>query len=139
MEMMLFIGPVALFIVCNYLVSTINDGEGRLKDIYIGTIYSFVPYIVIILPVTLVSNFLTLNEAFVYDFSMWIIYGWSLIILVIMIKEIHNFTISETIRNIFMTIFAMIILVLVIFILYVLIGQVYDFVYSIVQEVILRV
>jgi DNA-binding beta-propeller fold protein YncE/uncharacterized membrane protein (GlpM family) len=139
MEIVLFFGPLALFIVCNYLISTINDGEGRLKDIYVGTIYSFVPYLVFILPLTLISNFLTLNEAFVYDFSIMIIYGWSLIILVIMIKEIHNFTISETIRNIFMTIFAMIILVLVIFIIYVLIGQVFDFVYSIVQEVILRV
>lgn len=131
--------PLLLFVIINYLVSTINDGEGRFKDIYIGTVYSLAPYIVFILPITILSNALTLNESFLYIFSIRIVYAWCLLILVIMIKEIHNYTLSETIRNILVTLFGMIIMVLVVFILFVLVDQVYDFVYSILREVILRV
>ncbi|ALC91409.1 hypothetical protein AM500_17595 [Bacillus sp. FJAT-18017] len=131
--------PILLFILANYMVSTINDGEGRFRDIYIGTIYSLAPYIVFIIPITLISNVLTYNESFIYVFSIRIVYAWCLLILFIMIKEIHNFTFSETVRNIFVTLFGMIIMILVVFIMFVLFDQVYDFVYSIVKEALLRV
>ncbi|MBW8351349.1 YIP1 family protein [Bacillus sp. IITD106] len=131
--------PLLAFIIVNYLVSTINDGEGRFKDIYMGTIYSLAPFLVFILPLTLLSNVLSGNEYFVYLFSLRIIYAWCLVILFIMIKEIHNYSISETIRNILVTLFGMAILLLVVFIIFVLMDQVYDFVYSIVKEALLRV
>ncbi|MBM7618215.1 DNA-binding beta-propeller fold protein YncE/uncharacterized membrane protein (GlpM family) [Bacillus tianshenii] len=131
--------PILLFIVSNYLVSTISDGEGRFRDIYIGTIYSLAPYLMFIIPVTILSNALTLNEAFLYTFSMQVMIGWSLVILFIMVKEIHAYEFFETVRNILITIFCMIIIVLVCFIIYVLMDQVVDFVTAIIQEVILRV
>lgn len=138
-ELLLLLVPLALFIVVNYLVSTINDGEGRFKDIYIGTIYSLAPFLVFSPILTLLSSVLTYNEAFVYVFSIRIIYAWCLIILFIMLKEIHNYTFSDTIRNIFVTLFGMVIMLLVVFIVFVLIDQVYDFVYSIIKEAVLRV
>lgn len=131
--------PLFSFIIVNYLVSTINDGEGKFRHLYIGTIYALAPYLIFILPVTLLSLILTLNEAFIYEFSMLIIYSWCFIILFIMIKEIHNFSISETIKNILTTLFGMVILWLVVSIIIVLMDQVYDFVYSIIKEVLLRV
>lgn len=131
--------PILLFIVSNYLVSTISDGEGRFRDIYIGTIYSLAPFLMFIIPVTVLSNALTMNEAFLYTLSMQVMIGWSLIILFIMVKEIHAFEFFETVRNILITIFCMIIIVLVSFIIYVLMDQVVDFVTAIIQEVMLRV
>lgn len=139
MEIGILFIPLIAFIIVNYLVSTINDGEGKFRDIYIGTVYSLVPFITFIVPITLISRVLTLNEAFVYEFSLTIIITWSLVILFIMIKEIHNFTFGETIKNILVTLFGMAILLLVIVIIFVLIDQVYDFIYSIIKEVLLRV
>jgi tetratricopeptide (TPR) repeat protein len=131
--------PVFLFVVANYLVSTITDGSGRLKDIYIGTIYSLAPILLFIVPITIVSNFLTINESFIFTFSMQIISVWSIVILFIMIQEIHDYKFFETIRNIVVTLFAMLIMLLVFFVIYVLLDQVYEFVLTIIQEVILRV
>lgn len=139
MEFIILFLPIILFIVSNYLVSTINDGEGRFSDIYIGTIYSLAPIILFLVPITLMSNVLTLNEYFLYVFSVQVMIGWSLITLFIMIKEIHAFEFWGTVRNILTTIFCMIIIVLVCFIIYVLMDQVIDFVTAIIQEVILRV
>lgn len=133
------VGMLALFIVMNYLVSTINNGEGKFSQVYKGVIYSLTPFIILSFPIALASNFLTYNEAFVFDFTLQIAAAWCGVILFIMIKELHNYTISETVRNIFVTLFTMILTVLVVLLLFVLTKQVFDFVYSIVQEVIIRV
>lgn len=131
--------PFALWIIANYLVSTINDGEGRLRDIYIGTIYSLAPYLVIVLPVQIISNALTLNEAFIYTFSLFVTKAWSVILIVVMVKEIHNYTFKETVKNILLTVFTIILIVLVLFILVILFNQEVDFVKSIIQELRIRV
>lgn len=134
----IFVSALALFIIINYLISTINDGEGSFKNVYISTIYSLAPYLVFIIPVTLLSRVLTINEAFLYEFSLQIIIAWSLLILCIMIKEIHNYTVGETIKNILLTIFGSIITVTVLIIVYILLNQVYEFIYSLIQEVMIR-
>lgn len=136
---MIIVGFVALFIVMNYLVSTINNGEGKFAQVYMGTAYSMAPFIIAGFPIAIVSKFLTINEAFVYDFSLQVVAVWSGVILFVMIKELHNYSISETIRNVIGTLFAMILTVLVVLVLFLISKQVLDFVYSIVQEVMIRV
>jgi MFS superfamily sulfate permease-like transporter len=86
-----------------------------------------------------VSNLLTQNEVFVFTFSTNLMWGWVGIMLFIMVKEIHNYTFSETIRNALTTLFTMALFLLTGYILYVLFNQLYEFVYAIVQEVGLRV
>lgn len=135
----IFVSVLALFIIVNYLISTITDGEGSFKQVYISSIYSLAPYLIFILPITLLSRVLTINEAFLYDFSLQIIIVWSVLNLCIMVKEIHNYTISETIKNILLTLFGSIITVTVLIIVYILLGQVYEFIYSLIQEVTIRV
>ncbi|MEQ6377850.1 hypothetical protein RZN25_13600 [Bacillaceae bacterium S4-13-56] len=131
--------PLLLFVLINYLVSTITDGEGRFRDVYIGTIYSLAPVIIFILPVSIISNALTYNEAFIYTFAMQVMIMLSIVYLFITIKEIHDYTFWGTVRNILITLFGMFLTVLVVFVLYVLFDQLFDFVSSIIQEVILRV
>lgn len=131
--------PLLLFIIVNYLVSTITDGEGRFRDVYNGTIYALAPFLLFVLPITLLSNILTYNEAFVYTLSFEVMVMWCGVLLFITIKEIHDYTFWGTVRNLFLTLFGMFMMVLVFFVLYVLFDQLYDFVRSIIQEVILRV
>lgn len=42
------------------------DGKGGFKDIFIASTYSLVPIILIILPLTLMSNIMTLDEKAFY-------------------------------------------------------------------------
>ncbi len=122
----------------NYLIASISNGEGSLRHIIIGTAYSLFPYVLFAFPITLLSNLLTLNEVFLFNFSMQIILVWSGIMLIIMVKEIHNFTVSETVRNLLATLFTMAIFLLTAYILYVLFNQLYEFILAIIQEVGLR-
>lgn len=138
-EIVKFIIPIGLWIVSNYLISTINDGEGRFRDIYTGTVYSLAPFIVFSIPLTLLSNILTLNEGFLYSFFNNLVVVWSGVLLFLMVKEVHNLSVKETIKNILLTLFGMVIMVLVAFVLYLVLGQLNDFIYSVVQEVKSRV
>lgn len=123
----------------NYLVATISDGEGRVRDVIIGTAYSLFPYALFTLPIALLSNVLTLNEIFLYSFSTRLVEAWVVMMLFLMVREIHNYSVSETIRNILVTLFTMGVMVLTGYILYVLFYQLFDFIMTILREVRLRV
>jgi tetratricopeptide (TPR) repeat protein len=137
-EIVLTVLLLALWMTANYLVSTISDGEGRVRDVIIGTAYSLFPYALFALPLALLSNVLSLNEIFVYSLTQNIVWAWTGLMLVIMVKEIHNYTPGETVRNVLLTLFTMGLFVLTGYILYVLFGQLFDFISAIVQEVGLR-
>ncbi|WP_197284184.1 hypothetical protein [Bacillus sp. JCM 19041] len=67
-DLVLFVTPIVFFLLVNYLVSTISDGEGRFSELYIGFIYSCAPLLIGLVPLVLVSQVLTLNEAFLFTF-----------------------------------------------------------------------
>ena len=81
---------------------------------------------------------LTLNEVFLHSFSLNLMYAWMGIMLFIMVKEVHNYTFSETVRNVLITLFTMGLFVLTGYILYVLFNQLFDFISAIAQELRLR-
>jgi hypothetical protein len=66
---------------------------------------------------------------------MWF---WVGMMMFIMVKEIHNYSFSETIRNVLMTIFTMGLFLLTGYILSVLLNQLFEFISAILQEVGLR-
>jgi tetratricopeptide (TPR) repeat protein len=129
---------ILIWNAANYLVSTISEGEGRVRDVIIGSAYSLFPYALFTLPIALISNVLTLNEVFIYSFSLNIVWFWVGMMLFIMVKEIHNYSFSETIKNVLLTIFTMALFVLTGYILYVLFNQLFEFISAIIQEVGLR-
>jgi hypothetical protein len=131
---------LAIFIwnAANYLVSTISDGEGRVRDVIIGSAYSLFPYALLGLPIALASNLLSQNEVFLYSFSMNLMWAWVGIMLFTMVKEIHNYSFSETVRNVLVTLFTMALFLLTGYILYILFNQLFDFISALVQEIGLR-
>jgi tetratricopeptide (TPR) repeat protein len=137
-EVTLVVLLIVIWNTANYLVSTISDGEGRIRDVVIGSAYSLFPYALLVLPIALVSNVLTLNEVFIYSFSTQIMYFWMALMLFLMVKEIHNYSFWETIRNILITLFTMALFVLTGYILYVLFNQLFNFISALIQEFGLR-
>ena len=124
---------------CNYLVVTINDGEGRLKELYCAYAYSLMPYIVIQPFLIIVSNVITDNEQFLIQFGNTFIMVWMVVLLFLSMKEINNYTVKETIKIIFLTAFTVLIAALLVFILYVLFSQVSDFVITLGREAVYRI
>jgi len=130
--------PILLFIVGNYLISSLMDGEGKFSHIYISTISSLTP-ITIIYPIAiLVSNMITANEEFLFYFLIVVMFIWSGFLLFYSIKETHNYSVSQTLVNIIVSLFMAVILVLAIMIIYVMCYQLYTFFEDIIKEVIIN-
>lgn len=136
---LLFLAPIALWVSGNYMVSSINEGEGRIKDVYCATAYSLAPFIIFMPFVTALTYVVTLNEEFIISFSTLVIWVWCAIILFIGLKEIHDYEIHDMIKNILLTLFFMFVAVLVFSIIYMLWDQGIEFVRTIIKEVAYRV
>lgn len=128
-----------LYVFSNYLVSTFFDGEGSFKTIFIVSCYAMIPAIVLTVPLTLLTYVLTYNEAFLIDLFNFVITGWTLILMIVSIKEVHNYNLRETVFSIFLIIFGILIIILLGLLIYSFIGQLFDFIMSIIREVIYRV
>jgi hypothetical protein len=132
------LGGLLLFVFSNYLVATITDGEGWFKDGFIATSYALTPFILITPMMIGLSHVLTYNEIIIYQILDFLRWGWSGLLIVLMIKEIHNFDMKALFKNILLTIFVMMMIVLVLFLLYVLGSQLVNFVEGIIREALLR-
>nr|WP_297703141.1 hypothetical protein [uncultured Butyrivibrio sp.] len=130
---------MGLVVGCNYLMCTINDGEGKLKHIYSSFIYSFAPYVILMPFIFVLSHVVTYNEEFFVSFGRFCMVVWIAVLVVISIREINNYTVSETAKIIFLTVFTILIVCLIAFILYVLWAQVFDFVQSVAREVVYKI
>ncbi len=130
---------LVLVVSCNYLMCTINDGEGKFKHIYCSLIYSFGPYLVIQPALFVLSHVVTENEAFFVRFGNTAMLAWIGVLIFLSIKEINNYSVKETVKIIVLTVFTILIVCLLAFIIYVLSSQVIDFVESIFREVVYKI
>lgn len=138
-DAMTIIGVFVLLTICNYLMCTINDGEGSFKRLFCGFAFSLAPYILLQPISILISNVITYNEVFLIDLGQTFIFAWVAILIFITIKEVNNYSVKETFKCIFLTIFTLLIVCLVAFILYVLAKQIFDFVKAILGEAVYRI
>lgn len=127
--------PIILFVVANYLVSSLMDGEGSLRCIFMNTMGSLIPVVIMLPFIVLITNGLTFNEAFIYYFAVGIMLAWTAILLIANIKETHNYTMGQTIANLFITVLMMLIIIIVIILVYLLVSQIFGFGVDLFKEV----
>ena len=128
---------IIIFAIGNYLVSTLQNGEGFFRDIFISTIFCLAPLILFKIPLSIVSNVLTYNEAYIYNLANTVLWGWTIFNIVIMLKDIHNYSLGGLILNIALTLVAMIVIVLVFLVIYILSMQLFDFIINLFREAVL--
>ena len=125
---------IIVFVIANYLISTLQNGEGFFRDIFISTIFCFAPLLLFKLPLSIVSNVLTYNESYLYDLATTVLWAWSIFNIVIMLKDVHNYKLGGLILNIVLTVIAMIVLVLVYLVVYILSMQFFEFFINLIKE-----
>ncbi len=89
--------PVVLWVVANWCLTTLFDGEGSLKDVYITTCYALMPAFICVVISTILSNVLTLDEYTIMNFvsSLGLIWTGALIFFGMMV--IHDYSIGKNI------------------------------------------
>lgn len=130
---------LGLFIVCNYLVTSINDGDGTFRQIFMIPAYGLMPAMIALLTVTCVSYALTYNESFLLTLVLLIGVVWSVITIFIGLQTVHDYTFGETVKSIILTVVFMIIIAVVGVIISIMWNSLYSFLTSVGKEMIQNV
>lgn len=135
------IGVLAFYLlicVSNWSITCLMSGEGRLKDIAIAIGYGTVPITASLILATIVSQFLADDEQAFYTLILVAGIAYGLIMMLMGIMQVHNYTLGKTLVTLFLTFIAMFIIVFLILLLSNLLGMVYNFFHSIYTELIFR-
>ncbi|OPX44969.1 serine/threonine-protein kinase PknD [Ruminiclostridium hungatei] len=133
-----FLAIWAGWVVSNYLMGSIYKGEARFRDIVYGSSYALFPLVLIGLPLTLLSNAMSLNEGAIFYFFQTAMVIWVAILVFSKVQALQNYSIGETAVNILLSLVTMLIMCLLIFILFGLSSELVDFIKSIYMEVRIR-
>jgi hypothetical protein len=130
--------PFFLFCVANWSVTTLMDGEGKFKEIVMASGYALLPLVLINLPLTFISRFLTQEEtAFYYLINSFAAF-WFLYLLFIGIMTVHQFTVAKTVVALLLTVIAMGIVVFLGMLAISMATQIYYFILNIYRELLFR-
>ncbi len=127
--------PLALFIAGNWCITTLFDGEGSVKDITMVGCYSLIPFVILVIPVTIASNFVLATEADLLSLLITFAFIWMAILLVLGVMVVHDYTMSKNLITILATILAMICIMFIIILFSTLLGKLVGFVANIVEEI----
>ncbi|MDP4146940.1 MAG: Yip1 family protein [Bacillota bacterium] len=127
--------PLFIWVLSNYLVGAITNGQGSFKTIYITTAYALLPYICFSIPIAIVSNVLTDAEETIYGFLVFVVNAWVVIMLYLQVKEVQEYEIYESFKNIVLIIFTAILIIIFSVALYGIVLQSYSFLIEFLREV----
>jgi len=135
MEAVKLLLPPLTWIIASFFISAILDGESKISEIFVATCYCMVPYLLVIGPLALLSNVLTLNESSLYDFVYSGIWIWILALFFLSLRSMNDYTFIRTSIVYSVSGLTMILMWFVGLLGYVLTGQLYQFVDGIAKEV----
>lgn len=130
--------PWLSWVIANYAVTTILDGEGSVKQVAVFSAFALVPYVFLTVPVALATNVLTLGERFFIDTPMSIAFVWSGVLYFLGTRVIHNYTNKQTFWICVLSIFTASLTWAVLALMYGLSNQVVRFIEEIIVEVSIR-
>ena len=127
------------WVIANWALCTLFDGEGTLKKICIYSAYALVPYIVCSFISIFISNFIVEDEKIWMTAIYYLGLIWSVVLMIQAMKAAHQYSFTKTIVSMIFTIVAMLLILFLAILLLSLFQQVYVFGYSIYTEIAYRI
>ena len=127
------------WVIGNWAICTLLDGEGTFKRIFIYSAYSLVPYIVCTFIAVILSNVLIKDESIWITAVQWLGLGWSLILMIQAMRAAHQYSFGKTLLSMVGTVIVMLLILFLAVLLISLFQQLYVFIYQIYTEILYRV
>ena len=130
--------PFLVLCIANWAMTTLFEGKGRFKDIYMGMCYALVPYIIIQLPMILISNMLTYEEGSLYRVMISFSVIWSVFLVFVGLMEIHDYGPGKTFIFLIVTIVGAAVILFLMLVFFSLLSDAVAFFVSFYREIVFR-
>lgn len=130
--------PVILWSVANWCLTTLFDGEGSFKDIFVATCYSLVPIPILIIPSVIISNFALASEATIINLLVSIAFVWVGLLIFFGTMVTHDYTFGKNVIMCVFTIVGMAVIMFIGILFSTLLAKMVSFISSIVTEITYR-
>jgi hypothetical protein len=132
------LGILLLWSIANWSVTSLTDGEGKLKEIIMANCYAMTPMVLTFIPATLLSNILAEGEAAFYTMIIGIAIALFLLLAYVGMLTVHNYTAGKALATVFLTLLALLIIAFLVSLLATLWQQLVTFAISIYTELAYR-
>ena len=127
--------PLFLCVIANWCLTTLFDGEGSFKDIFVCVSYALVPLMFTMIIGTLLSNVVLANEVDMVNLLMNIGWIWTALLLFFGLMVTHDYTIGKNLLMVICTLLGMVIIMFVGVLFSTLVQKMISFVSNIIVEV----
>nr|AGS51841.1 hypothetical protein [uncultured bacterium contig00066] len=131
--------PVFLWTLSNWSFTTLMDGKGTMKDIYMAVAYAMVPSVIINAIMIIISQVITFDEGAVYWFLSGFSILWTGILILAGMMMIHDYSLLKTILSSLLTIVGIGIILFIFVIFFSLVSDAVAFFISLYKEILFRV
>jgi tetratricopeptide (TPR) repeat protein len=132
------VGIFFLWCVANWGITTLMDGKGNFKEVWIFSAYALLTTVLAALPVVIITNVLARDEGFFLNLITFCVQAWTVVQMFLAITAVHQYTPKKTIGALFLTLLGIVLIVVIILLFVALFSQVYTFGNTIFQEILLR-
>ena len=105
--------PLVLWALANWCITTLFNGEGSFKDIFIASCYCLAPIVLIIFPTTLITYCVTLTEGSFISLIVSICYIWVGLLLFCSTMVTHDYSLGKNFLTVIVTIVGMAIIMFI--------------------------
>lgn len=131
-------GPMLLFSVANWCLTTLFDGKGRIKHIYMGWAYAMVPQLFARVILTGLSHIVTYDELMILLVIWYVSEAWFYLLILCAVKQIHDYSFSKAVITTLVSILAMGIMVFIFLMFFAVVSDGIAYFYSLGQEALFR-
>ena len=126
--------PMLLFVTANWCLTTLFDGEGSFKDVFVAVSYCLLPIPMLIIPATFLSNFVTTSEAGLVTLVTTLAFTWMGIMVFFATMVTHDYSMGRNILTFLGTIVGMALIMFVAVLFTTLVGKIVSLITNIVTE-----
>lgn len=130
--------PVLLWVAANWCLTTLFEGEGSVKDIYIATCYAILPIPLLLIPATLLTHILTLDETGFVTLLTGFMWVWTFLLVFFGCMVTHDYSLGKNILTCIATIGGMAVIMFLGVLFSALVTKMVAFVMNIVTEITYR-
>ena len=127
--------PLFLFVLANWCLTTLFEGEGSFKDIFVAAGYCLLPIPLLVIPTTIYSNFCISTETDIIGFISTFAFIWLGLLLFFGTMVTHDYSMGKNIITVIGTVVGMVFIMFLAVLFTTLVGKIVGLVTNIVDEI----